>query len=98
MKRYWTYILASDRNGTLYTGVTGNLPQRMKAHKEKVVKGFTSSYSVDKLVYVESFETFRQAVLREKQLKKWKRSWKKRIIEELNPEWEDLSEKDGFFL
>jgi putative endonuclease len=92
------YILASDRNGTLYIGVTGNLSMRIKAHKEKAIKGFTSEYNVNKLVYAESFDTFEQALIREKQVKKWKRSWKKRIIEELNPEWEDLSEKDDFFL
>lgn len=98
MKRYHVYILASDYNGTLYTGVTGNLPLRIKAHKEHAVKGFSDKYKVDKLVYAEVFETFRQAVEREKQLKKWKRSWKCSLIEQMNPKWEDLSEKDGFYL
>jgi len=98
MKRYHVYILASDRNGTLYTGVTGNLPKRIKAHKEHAVDGFTYTYGVTKLVYVEVYETARQMIEREKQLKKWKRSWKKRIIEEQNPNWDDLSEKEGVFL
>lgn len=98
MKRYHVYILASERSGTLYIGMTGNLPARMKAHKEHAVPGFTDQYKVTRLVYAEVFETARQAIEREKQLKKWKRSWKKRIIEELNPDWEDLSEKNGFFL
>jgi putative endonuclease len=98
MKRYHTYILASDFNGTLYIGVTGDLPSRIKAHKEHAVKGFSDKYNVTKLVYAEVFETFRQAVEREKQLKTWKRSWKCSLIEQMNPKWEDLAEKDGSFL
>ncbi len=98
MKRYYVYILASERNGTLYIGMTSNLAVRVMAHKDNTFKGFTDSYNVTKLVYFESYETPLEAIMREKQLKKWKRSWKKRIIEELNPEWEDLSEKEDFVL
>ena len=98
MRKFHVYILASDRNGTLYIGVTGDIQHRIIAHKEHTFKGFTDKYNVTKLVYIEQFDTFEQAAMREKQLKKWKRSWKKRIIEELNPEWEDLSEKNDFSL
>ncbi len=98
MKRYYVYILASKRNGVLYVGMTGNLPMRMKAHKEHAVEGFTEKYFVHKLVYLEVFDSVYNAITREKQIKKWKRDWKIRAINEMNPEWEDLSEKDGFFL
>jgi putative endonuclease len=98
MKRYHVYILASEKYGTLYVGVTSNLPMRIKAHKEHTVKGFTDKYNVTKLVYVEVCETARQAIELEKKLKKWNRAWKIRIIESINPNWEDLSGKDGFFL
>ncbi len=70
----------------------------MKAHKEHAVEGFTDKYNVMKLVYAEVCETAMQAIELEKQLKRWKRAWKIRIIESINPDWEDLSEKDGFFL
>jgi len=98
MKRYQVYILASEKYGTLYVGMTGNLPLRIKAHKEHAVQGFTDKYKVDKLVYVEACDNAMQAIELEKRIKKWKRAWKIRIIEAINPEWEDLSEKDGFFL
>ncbi len=98
MKRYYVYILASERNGTLYIGMTSNLAVRVMAHKDHTFKGFTDKYNVTKLVYLEIYDTPMEAIMREKQLKKWKRSWKKRIIEEMNPEWEDLSEKEDFVL
>ena len=98
MKRFHVYILASDKYGTLYTGVTSNLAKRIKAHKEHAVKGFTDKYNVTKLVYAEVCDNSVQAIKLEKQLKKWNRAWKIRIIESINPDWEDLSEKDGFFL
>ena len=97
-RRFYVYILASDYNGTLYIGMTSNLAMRMKAHKEHAVEGFTDKYEVTKLVYAEVYETAMQAITREKQLKKWNRSWKCSLIEQMNPNWEDLSEKDGFFL
>jgi putative endonuclease len=96
MKRFFVYILASDRNGTLYTGMTGNIQARMKAHQEHAVKGFTEKYEVTKLVYLEEHQTAIQAITREKQIKTWKRSWKCSLIEQFNPGWEDLSKKEDF--
>ena len=89
-KIYCVYILASKKNGTLYTGVTGNLQKRIWEHKNKLVDGFTKKYDVDKLVYFDQTTDVRSALMREKQLKKWKRSWKIRLIEENNPMWQDL--------
>ena len=89
---YYVYILCSQRNGTLYIGVTNDLTRRVYEHKTKMVKGFTEKYGVDKLVYVEIYEDVNDAIHREKCLKKWNRSWKIRLIEEINPEWKDLSE------
>jgi putative endonuclease len=74
----------------LYIGVTSDLPKRMTEHKEKLIKGFTKKYSVDKLVYFEQTNNIRSAIEREKQLKKWKRKWKLELIEKENPDWEDL--------
>ena len=98
MKRYYVYILASKKNGVLYIGVTGNLPNRIKAHKEHAVPGFTDKYFVHKLVYLEVFDTAYNAINRGKQLKKWKREWKIQAIESMNPDWEDLSEKKDFII
>ncbi|MBX7045064.1 MAG: GIY-YIG nuclease family protein [Ignavibacteria bacterium] len=90
MKYYYVYILASKRNGTLYIGVTNNLLRRVKEHKDKIVKGFTEKYNIDKLVYYEQTENVYSAISREKVLKWWKRDWKIKIIEEMNPNWKDL--------
>jgi putative endonuclease len=90
MKRFFVYILASDRNGTLYTGVTSNLVQRIWQHKEKAVPGFTTQYNVGRLVYFAELATAEAAITREKQIKKWNRAWKLRLIEEQNPGWDDL--------
>jgi putative endonuclease len=87
---FYVYILASKRNGTLYVGVTNNLIRRVYEHKNDLVEGFTNSNRIHRLVYFEEFADIREAILREKQLKKWNRSWKLRIIEEKNPEWKDL--------
>jgi putative endonuclease len=84
------YILASKRNGTLYVGVTSDLIQRVWQHKNDVVLGFTQKYQVHDLVYVEQHETMDEAIVREKQLKKWKREWKIALIEKQNPTWRDL--------
>jgi len=89
-RSFFVYILASKRNGTLYTGVTNNLIRRLVEHKEKLVPGFTSKYSVDKLVYFEPFTYIDKAVQREKDIKRWKRQWKIELIEEYNKEWRDL--------
>ncbi|HYH74525.1 MAG TPA: GIY-YIG nuclease family protein [Candidatus Saccharimonadales bacterium] len=88
----YTYILASKRNGTLYTGVTSDLTERVWQHKEDAVKGFTSKYAVHLLVWYEEHETIEDAIEREKQLKRWHRAWKLSLIEESNPEWLDLYE------
>ena len=87
------YILASYKNGTLYTGVTGNLVNRISIHKNDIVNGFTKRFAVHNLVYLEEFEEIHQAIAREKQLKHWKREWKIELIEGLNPDWKDLSEE-----
>ena len=87
---FYVYILASKRNGTLYIGMTNDLIRRVHEHKSGSVKGFTSKYSVDKLVYFEQCENFESALQREKRLKEWKRKWKLELIEKVNPLWEDL--------
>jgi len=84
------YILASQRNGTLYVGVTSDLIKRIWEHKSNAVDGFTKKYHVHILVYYEYHDDMDSAIRREKQLKKWKRDWKLRLIEERNPEWDDL--------
>ncbi len=91
-KSYWVYILSSQRNGTLYVGITNNLIKRVWEHKNKKVDGFTKKYEIHHLVYYEFHENPESAIKREKQIKKWNRQWKIRIIEEKNPEWRDLYE------
>jgi len=91
-KQPCTYILASKRNGTLYIGVTSNLIQRVWQHKNDQVEGFTKKYDVHLLVYYELHDTMEHAITREKQLKKWNRDWKVRLIEEKNSTWQDLWE------
>lgn len=93
MKTYYVYILANKRNGTLYIGVTNDLKRRVYEHKEKLIDGFTKTYNVNILVWYESTESIESAITKEKQLKKWNRKWKIRIIEENNPEWIDLYTK-----
>ena len=87
---YYVYLLASDRNGTLYLGVTNDIVRRVFEHKSKTVPGFTKRYAVDKLVWFEIFDDPTSAIAREKELKKWRREWKVRLIEEQNPQWIDL--------
>ena len=89
-KSFFVYILASDSNGTIYTGVTSNLLQRVWQHKEKVVEWLTRQYSIGKLVWYEQHETAESAITREKRIKKWNREWKVKLIEEANPYWNDL--------
>ena len=86
----FVYILASDRNGTLYIGVTSDLVQRIFQHKNKFVPSFTEKYGVDKLVWLEACDSIEGAIVREKQIKKWKREWKINLIEATNPYWNDL--------
>jgi putative endonuclease len=84
------YILASKRNGTLYIGVTNNLARRVYEHQEKLVEGFAERYKVFMLVYYEIHGNIEAAIQREKQLKKWNRAWKLRLIEKHNPDWVNL--------
>jgi len=92
-KRPVVYILASKRNGTLYTGVTGDLARRMWEHNNGLVEGFTKRYGVQTLVYCEFHDDMAGAIRREKQIKKWRRAWKLALIERANPEWRDLMEE-----
>ncbi len=87
------YIMASKPNGTLYIGVTGNLPKRVWEHKNDSVEGFTNKYGVHRLVYYELHGDMPAAITREKQMKKWNRAWKLELIETQNPKWNDLSEE-----
>ena len=90
MKIYYVYILASRPNGTLYIGITSDLVSRIWEHKQKQIKGFTSKYNVDKLVYFEEFDDVGFAIHRERRLKEWKRQWKLKLINHKNPTWIDL--------
>src|SRR5215218_10650542 len=89
-ERYAVYILASRRNGTLYSGITSDLVRRMEQHKSLAVPGFTRKYNVTTLVYVERYADVNAAVPREKQLKSWNQAWKLKLIERSNPTWADL--------
>jgi putative endonuclease len=83
-------MMASRRNGTLYIGVTNDLARRAWEHRTKAVKGFTALYDVTRLVWYEDYENIHEAIAREKMLKKWRRAWKLKLIEDMNPEWDDL--------
>jgi putative endonuclease len=87
---FYVYILASQRNGTLYTGMTDNLVARIWQHREGIVPGFTKQYGIKTLVWYEQHETREAALLRERQIKKWNRKWKLELIEGNNPMWCDL--------
>ncbi len=86
----YVYIMASRRNGTIYTGVSSNLPVRVAQHKDGTLGGFTKKYGCKVLVWFERHEDIEAAIVREKRVKEWQRLWKLRLIEELNPEWNDL--------
>lgn len=90
MRQPCVYILASKRNGTLYIGVTSDLPQRIWQHRTDMVAGFSKQYAVHLLVHVEFHDTMADAILREKRIKKWRRAWKLELIEKNNPDWQDL--------
>ena len=90
------YIMASGRNGTVYTGVTSRLVQRVHEHREGRVPGFTREHGVRHLVWFEPHSTMEHAITREKRIKKWNRAWKLRLIEDANPRWRDLAEDLGF--
>jgi putative endonuclease len=92
-RRYYVYILASKRNGTLYTGVTDDLARRVYEHKNDLIEGFTKRYGVHILVWFEAHEDINAAIRREKLIKRWRRAWKLELIEKDNREWRDLYEK-----
>ncbi len=93
MSDYFVYMLASQRNGTLYVGVTNDLVKRVWEHKNDFVDGFTQRYGIHRLVWFESTPDFASAIRREKQIKKWRRAWKLEMIERQNPGWCDLYEE-----
>ena len=87
----FVYILASRRHGTLYTGVTSDLPARIYQHRNETFSGFTADYDVKRLVWFEAHDDISEAIMREKRIKGWKRDWKISLIEEMNPGWDDLA-------
>ncbi|HJW57450.1 MAG TPA: GIY-YIG nuclease family protein [Burkholderiaceae bacterium] len=89
-KLYYVYLLASQRNGTLYLGVTSDLVKRVWEHKNKFVEGFSKQYEVQALVWFEQHADVAEAITRERQIKKWNRAWKVNLIEAANPYWNDL--------
>ena len=95
MKQPCVYMLASNRNGTLYVGATSNLIQRVWQHKNDLVAGFTKRYRVHTLVWYEVHETMESAIAREKAIKRWKRDWKIELLQENNPSWRDLYDDLG---
>ena len=92
MKQPCVYLLSSRRNGTLYVGVTSNLPRRVWEHRNHLVEGFTKKYDVTRLVWYEQHESMESAIAREKAIKSWKRAWKIELVEAENSEWLDLYE------
>ena len=90
------YMLASQRNGTLYLGVTSDLLARVWQHRTGAIAGFTCEYDVKRLVWFEQHATMDSAITREKRIKKWNRAWKLELIEAANPEWRDIAEELGF--
>ncbi|WP_317238877.1 GIY-YIG nuclease family protein [Hanstruepera flava] len=92
MKHWYVYIMTNKPNGVIYIGMADNIDERVKEHKLKVYpKSFTARYNCDKLVYFEEFENGEEATIRERRFKKWKRDWKIFLIENMNPNWSDLS-------
>ena len=91
--QYYVYIITNKKDGVLYIGVTNDLERRMFEHKNKLIKGFSSKYNLDKLVYLEVYQYVEDAIKREKNIKKWKREWKIKLIIEDNPNWDDLSKE-----
>lgn len=90
MKSFFVYILTNKSNEILYIGITNNLLRRIIEHKQKLIKGFSYKYNTDKLIYYEEFERSDFAIEREKQIKRWKRNWKDKLINNVNPDWKDL--------
>jgi putative endonuclease len=94
-RRLYVYLLASQRNGTLYLGVTNDLARRIYEHRNGLIQGFTSTYGVRTLVWYEEYPTALEAITAEKRIKRWRRSWKVKLIEAFNPQWLDLYETLG---
>lgn len=92
-KNGYVYILASGQNGTIYVGVTSDLRRRLDEHRTHAAKGFTDKYNITRLVWYEQHDDIESAITREKQLKSWRREWKLKLIEDINPEWNDLAEE-----
>jgi putative endonuclease len=90
MKGGWLYIMTNRPNGTLYVGVTSNISRRAFEHREGLIEGFTKRYALTRLVYIERYEDIRNAIQRERNMKHWSRTWKVRLILEVNPDWRDL--------
>lgn len=90
MKTFAVYILASRRNGTLYTGMCSSLSRRIYEHREGLIAGFTRKYGIQTLVWYEHYDDMQEALLRERRIKRWQRSWKLNLIESSNPDWHDL--------
>lgn len=90
MNVYWVYMMTNKYNTTLYIGVTNDLKRRVYEHKEKLVLGFTFKYNCSKLIWYESTESVESAIVKEKQMKKWKREYKINLINQFNPDWHDL--------
>jgi len=88
--QYWVYFMTNTKNTVLYIGVTNDIKRRIEEHRSKTIEGFTQKYQCNKLVYFEEFVNINDAILREKQLKNWKREWKNKLIEEFNLSWNDL--------
>ncbi len=89
-KRFWVYMMASKKNGTLYIGVTSDLIKRVYEHRNGLIEGFTKEYRIHNLVWYEEYGSAESAIVREKQMKEWKREWKINRIRDINPEWNDL--------
>jgi putative endonuclease len=90
-REFYVYIITNNLFGTLYIGMTGNLPRRMFEHKHKLIEGFAKEHGCDKLVYYENYPTAEEASMRERRMKKWNRDWKIQLIEKNNRDWNDLS-------
>ena len=92
-KTYYVYLITNWKNKVLYTGVTNNLERRLYEHKNKLIKGFTEKYNINKLVYFEQTNDIESAITREKEIKKWRREKKNSLVESANKQWEDLSKQ-----
>ena len=92
-KSYYVYLLTNWKNKVIYIGVTNDLNRRLYEHKNKLVPGFTSKYNLNKLVYFEETQDVTAAIAREKEIKKWRREKKNKLVNQLNPSWRDLSEE-----